>query len=288
MVFNQHIRPVPVFKTSKLRILIADDHYANLLLTQSLLQREGYNVICAKNGLQAVNACKNIVFDIILLDIQMPVMDGIEALSQIKKLGNPNIECPIFALTAHSDASEIQSILALGFDAVLRKPFRVQEMMDSLQNLRTNKPHLTPALQVNQHSGPEIYEDTLRLPLLEVQTISILINATGPERMKKILIAFWKDADMLITSLKGTRFNMNIDAQPTLDELRKTAHGLKGAAANIGLLRASRLSALLQNAPLQHAPYLIEKIESTLHASKSEIDNYCSQHECNNTRKAQA
>lgn len=256
-------------------VLLADDHFASRLLSQSLLQREGHEVTLVEDGKQAVQACKNKVFDLILLDIQMPVMNGFEALKWIKAIDNGNETAHIFALTAHSHLQEIRTIMSKGFGAVLQKPFRVAEMMRYLE--RPYKTHVNRAttLAVQDNTEQRIYLDVMELPLLETQTLDILLGAVGQKRMCKILAAYWNDADTMVKSLKSTRITLPVEAEKELIKLRKTAHGLKGASANIGLLKASRLAAKLQNAPMEDIPFLVETTERTLNESQSALRDYC-------------
>ena len=257
-----------------MHILVADDHYANRLLTQSLLQREGHEIALANNGKEAVRACMSNVFDLLLLDIQMPIMSGIQALKWIKTLENGNTIAPAFALTAHTHRAEINTILSKGFEAVLQKPFRVSEMMRHLGRPYKNGPERDMGQMPDIDAETKIYENVTDLPLLEVQTLDILLETIGPDRMCTVLKAYWKDANTMISSLKNTRL-MSQNREKELTELRKTAHGLKGASANVGLLRASRLSAFLQNAPFEDIPYLIETLENTLQDSQASLRDYC-------------
>ena len=256
-----------------LKILVADDHYANLLLTQSLLQREGHDVVLARDGKDALRMCSVQPFSLILLDIQMPIMDGPTALRHIRALPNSNAITLIFALTAHSEPSQIQQFLSYGFNAVLQKPFRIAELSQIIQT-GIAPTHHTPVLRPPQEDQREVI-DFESIPILETTTINILLEAIGPTRMEKVLTAYWQDADKMNMSLQSTRLSQPDNIEPDLVKLRKTAHGLKGASANIGLLRASRIAAKLQNAPIEMVPYLIEKLDSALHESRPAIYRHC-------------
>lgn len=256
-----------------LNILVADDHYANQLLTQSLLQREGHNVVLANHGKDALAAASVQNFSIILLDIQMPIMDGITAIAHIRKLPNQNANTLIFALTAHCSPSETQHLLKVGFNAVLPKPFRMADLKKIIQQGRANPAPFAPTSPIC--SDQKDYQELLQLPLLDTQTIDILYDAIGPDRMMRVLNAYWKDADKMLNTLLHTRLSNPDRFSENLIKLRKTAHGLKGASANIGLFRASRLAAKLQNAPVETIPLLIEGIVEVLKISRIEIYRYC-------------
>ncbi len=272
---KKHSVPFGKLVPKPLEILVADDHYANRLLTQSLLQREGHQIALAEDGKDAIEACRHQIFDVILLDIQMPVLNGFQALRAIRALDNGNADTKIFALTAHNHTDEIRTILRHGFEAVLIKPFRVADMMRHLD--RPYKPRLNRVYDDKDEirGAVSLYDETLNMPLLENQTLDILLDAIGPERMCRVLTAYWADALVMMDALKSARLHSTAKADEELIALRKTAHGLKGASANIGLLRAARLSARAQNAPIEDIPFLIEKIEQTLEESKPAIRDYC-------------
>ena len=116
------VKPKPV-STKKRQfsgsILLAEDHDDNRRLISRLLSSFGLEVLCAKNGLEAVELCKEFQPALILLDIQMPEMDGVTAFSKIRELG---FRQPIYALTANAMSHEISHYLAHGFTGHLKKP----------------------------------------------------------------------------------------------------------------------------------------------------------------------
>ncbi len=256
----------------RLVILVADDHFANRLLTQSLLVREGHHVILAQNGREAIHHCQFQVFDLILLDIQMPVLDGFEALKKIRATPSKNKTTPIYALTAYSDYGDIQKIYQRGFEAVLIKPFKISEMMRFYDKTCSEDKHPHSFLAQNR-SNP--YQDLMDLSVLETRTLDILLDAIGQERMCRVLTAYWKDAESMIGDLKAFKTRRKTVVSRTLVDLRKIAHGLKGTSANIGLLRAAHLSARLQNAPPHDIDFLIEILGQTLEESAPVIQKHC-------------
>lgn len=113
-----------------LRILVADDSPDNQQLVRILLQRYGYTVETAKNGLEAVKMAHRGNFDLILMDIQMPVMDGYEATRQLRASGYKQ---PIIALTAHAMAEERARTMAAGCNGHLTKPLDKTELLRTIQ-----------------------------------------------------------------------------------------------------------------------------------------------------------
>lgn len=113
-----------------LRILVADDAPDNQQLVRIILQRYGYTVEAAKNGLEAVKMALKGNFDLILMDIQMPLMDGYEATRQLRASGYKQ---PIIALTAHAMAEERARTIAAGCNGHLTKPLDKIELLRTIQ-----------------------------------------------------------------------------------------------------------------------------------------------------------
>src|SRR5690606_37861336 len=110
----------PLTLQTSLNVLAVDDQPANLKLLQVLLSDIGINVSCAGNGGDAIGLCRQQQFNLILMDIQMPGINGVDAMLAIKK--GLNSRTPVVAITAHALEDEKSRLLAAGFDAYLAKP----------------------------------------------------------------------------------------------------------------------------------------------------------------------
>jgi CheY-like chemotaxis protein len=110
------------------RVLLVEDNRINQTLALTLLKRMGYSVDLAENGLEAVSAANKEPYALILMDMQMPKMDGIEATCQIRTGHGLNHKSPIVALTANAMSSDKQACLAAGMNDFLSKPFSQQEL----------------------------------------------------------------------------------------------------------------------------------------------------------------
>lgn len=126
IVSQQGLSPSPEPQVLPVRtdihVLAVDDHPSNLKLVAALLENIGLSVKCARNGKEALEYFKNHSFDLILMDIQMPGMDGIEVTKSIRKMEKPGQHTPILALTAHALATEKETVLFAGMDGYLTKP----------------------------------------------------------------------------------------------------------------------------------------------------------------------
>jgi len=124
----------------RIRILLAEDNVINQTLAVRLLEKHGYSVTVAPDGQAAVGAFQTGVFDLVLMDIQMPGMDGFEATAAIRereKLTGGHI--PIVAMTAHALVGDQQKCLASGMDGYVSKPIRTSELFATIERMLGDK-----------------------------------------------------------------------------------------------------------------------------------------------------
>ena len=118
-----------------LRILLAEDSLVNQKLAIGLLEKYGHSMVVAENGQEALAQYAANVFDVILMDIEMPLLDGLQttlAIRQRERASGQHI--PIIAMTAHAMKGDRERCLAAGMDAYVSKPIRVSELLDALRN----------------------------------------------------------------------------------------------------------------------------------------------------------
>jgi len=122
-----------------LNVLIVEDILANQEVVRSLLEPVGCTVSAASNGVVAIELMENQIFDVILMDIRMPIMDGIETTKYIRENEGPHQDVPIIALTADASAENNATCLAVGADVFLTKPVIVSELFSSIRFVREMK-----------------------------------------------------------------------------------------------------------------------------------------------------
>jgi CheY-like chemotaxis protein len=116
-----------------LRVLVAEDNAVNQRLARRLLEKRGHQVVLAANGREALEAIEAHTFDLVLMDVQMPEVDGLEATAALRaKEAGQDTHLPVIALTAHAMKGDRERCLAAGMDAYLSKPIRHQELDDLL------------------------------------------------------------------------------------------------------------------------------------------------------------
>ena len=126
----------------RLRILVADDHPTNRRVVELILDQEAVDLVSVEDGAQAVEACRAAPFDLVLMDMQMPVMDGLTATREIRlhevAMGAPRT--PVVMLTANALPEHIAAGLDAGADRHLAKPFSVEALLAMVQELTTDAP----------------------------------------------------------------------------------------------------------------------------------------------------
>jgi two-component system sensor histidine kinase/response regulator len=119
-----------------LKILVVEDDATNRLLATNILKRNGYAIAIAKDGLEAVAMCSGESFDLILMDVQMPNMNGLEATSTIRKLEETSDRrTPILALTAHAMEGDRERCIDAGMDDYLSKPIHAKDLLAKIHTL---------------------------------------------------------------------------------------------------------------------------------------------------------
>ncbi|MGC2237192.1 MAG: response regulator [Pyrinomonadaceae bacterium] len=218
--------------TSKIRILIAEDNAINREVALSQLQSLGYLPDTAMNGLEAVEALKNQKYDVVLMDCQMPEMDGFEATAEIRRLENNSNNTPIIAMTANALEGDREKCLAAGMNDYLSKPVKIETLRKMLE--RWTSPANEPAKET-----PEKAET--KKDLLEAIDVSVLngyraLQQPGkPDLVEKLINLFIEGADKNLSSLRASVTNGNTEA------IKRGAHSIKGSAGNIGARQMAAL-----------------------------------------------
>lgn len=131
--------------TATYKILLADDNPVNLDLATRLLERKGHEIVTAENGKEAVDRFLEKTFDVILMDLEMPGISGIEAARQIRaKEKALSVETPaytpIIAMTAHDQETERTACLVVGMDGFISKPISIKTINQTIHDIIQNSP----------------------------------------------------------------------------------------------------------------------------------------------------
>lgn len=226
-------------ESRRLKVLVAEDNPTNQMVVQKLLERAGHEVTVVADGEAALDALANHAFDLALLDLNMPVMGGLEAGRTYragKKDGNP---IPIVALSADATMESRLACREAGFQEYLIKPFETKRLLSVLQAVTSKHPVLETA-EDRKPGVPETAEKEI-LPGIDEATLQE-IESLGPTRefVKNLIWIFLRDSEKRIQEMERSA------EQRDVKSLCKAAHSLKGIAGSIGALAVMDISDRLQ------------------------------------------
>jgi two-component system, sensor histidine kinase and response regulator len=225
----------PSISMHHLRILLAEDNIVNQKLAIGVLEKLGHKVVVAGNGLAALDKLKQDDFDLVLMDVQMPEMDGLTATREIrKKEMHTGARIPIIAMTAHAMKGDRENCLASGMDEYLSKPIRTLDLEAVLTKFFSVGSQLNQAADAGKN-GTGGWEQAAQ----QIFWKKALKNTAGDEELlHELLLTFQDDVPQLLKRLIQA---VEEDDRP---RIRSLAHSIKGS---LGFLETADAQAYFQN-----------------------------------------
>jgi two-component system sensor histidine kinase/response regulator len=232
-----------------LEVLLAEDNIVNQKLAVLLLHRRGHSVTVVGNGKQALAALEKHNFDVCLMDIQMPELNGLETTAAIRtKEGAASRRLPIIAMTAHAIKGDREICLRAGMDAYLSKPVRADELFQTIENLVADRTTGSSTSSSKTAPGAAFDESAFLLRMDGSHDVCV-----------QIAEAFFGECPRLMTALRAAL--QKKDAV----ELAATAHALKGTIANFtdgtAFQSAAKIEQLAREADLYRAAEALQRLE---------------------------
>jgi PAS domain S-box-containing protein len=220
------------------RVLLAEDNPANQMIAQAMLARLGLHVDVVSDGREAVDAVRSRPYDLVLMDIGMPEMDGIEATRTIRAMDEPKASVPVVAVTAHVMRGERATLLAQGFDDYLAKPVDRAALVDCLQKwLKEDDDKMT------LEGSREGYSDGGDSgPAIDRSVLDQLLDDVGRENAGPVIDAFIEELESQAVFLNEAAAANDVTA------MAQSSHRLKGSAASFGALGLGRVTAAIEQA----------------------------------------
>jgi CheY-like chemotaxis protein len=213
-----------------LHILLAEDNVINQQLTVRTLTKRGHEVTVVENGKLAVEALEKQSFDIVLMDVQMPEMDGLEATIAIRQReGSTGKHVPIIAITAHAMKGDRESCLAAGMDAYISKPVHIEELLQVTEGLTR---HVGP-IDRSPKPGP--------VNAMTIDREAALQRVEGDEVLLADLAKLFCDESPRMLSVIQEAIT-----RKNAESLERGAHSLKGSVATFSAQRAFNLALQLE------------------------------------------
>lgn len=225
-----------------LSVLLADDNSTNRLVVSKILERGGHMVQTVTNGEDALDALEENHFDLAIMDINMPVMTGIEAAKLFRFTETSTKRLPIIALTADASSEMADRAREAGIDACLTKPVQPADLLSVIEDMTgcgvANKPPTAQeGIDRAKEEGHSFESDfhSRQSPVLDQRVLHEIETLGGREFLSDLVTEFFEDAATLLVELRQAA--MELDAQ----RFRTEAHGLQSASANVGAITVHKL-----------------------------------------------
>jgi CheY-like chemotaxis protein len=248
---------------SALRVLVAEDHPVNRQYMAALLEGMGHKPFFAGNGLEAVQAIREQRFDLVLMDLHMPLLDGVGATLSIRALPDgAAATVPIIALTADAFAQTRERCLMAGMNDFLAKPVSPERLSAMLRRLFGG----ASAADASAGGTADIQVAEATPPVLDRATLDGALRAMPRDRMAHLLETFFEQGPDMVQRLRvALRDGQALD-------LRVNAHAVRGAALNFGLSALAQTAQALHegatHVPAHEIALLIQRFEQQLAASR--------------------
>ncbi|WP_075062319.1 response regulator [Ornatilinea apprima] len=216
-----------------LRILVAEDNPVNQKLAQRILEKMGYQSDLVANGLEAIEAVHRQHYDLILMDVQMPEMDGLDATREIIREFGQQHRPRIVAMTANAMRGDREACLTAGMDDYISKPIRLAELQEILirwgdQNFIDTTPSETQSAMV----PPDVFNpDTLQM-----------LQKLGHSAYQELIKIYLSESNLLVERIHSAL------AEQDLLTISRLAHNLHGSSINMGLDQVAGIARGLENA----------------------------------------
>jgi PAS domain S-box-containing protein len=222
-------RDAVVVQRPSRRVLLAEDNAVNRLVVTAILQKHGHTLLAVEDGVQAVAAVAREAFDVVLMDVQMPEMDGLEATIAIRNAERgTDRHIPIIALTAHAMVGDRDACFAAGMDAYLSKPVQPADLLAAID-------------KATQHAPT---------------TVEVAVVPVDDSVFDRVGVLARVENDLgllgeLVTMFQSESRRMRIEIRRTLDVqdgkgLQRLAHTLKGSASSLGGTGVARAALVLE------------------------------------------
>jgi CheY-like chemotaxis protein len=240
---------------SPLKILLAEDNAINCKLTQSILNKKGWQVVTASTGKEVLHLLDSETFDLILMDVQMPEMDGYEATAVIREQEkSTRAHIPIIALTAHAMSRDKERCLKAGMDAYVSKPMKAAELYGTIARLM---------------HGEELSEPGEAPQKTELIDLSRAMEAVDGDKglLRALVDDFLEDYPQHLEELE------DLIAKNDSAQVERKAHSFKGSIGNFGVGEAYELAyqieTLGKESRLEGAADVLKKLEEQMNRFKA-------------------
>lgn len=220
-------------KNKETLLLLVEDGKANQVVIMSMLENAGYKVELAEDGLQAIESVKRKFYDLILMDISMPYMDGIEAASLIRGMAGEIAKIPIIAITAYTTVIDRQRCFESGMNDYLTKPINKKTLIKTVKKWLADK-----ELQDEKKNNLTANTD---LEFIDEKVVKQLEQDLSETLIAEILSVFKKETEDLLEQLEMLKGNQDVQGMQAI------FHTLKSSFGTFGAINLSQLAKLAED-----------------------------------------
>lgn len=225
-------------RVRSLQVLVADDHAANRMVLQRLLQKAGHRAVCVEGGEEVLNALETSDYDAVIADLHMPGVSGLDLLRQLRIMEAGSARrTPVIVLSADVTPESISACEQAGARAFLAKPVSTTRLLDTLADIASKGRSAAPVTSVR--SDFPVSDGTFDPSVLD--ELGALGMGDGFER--EFIAQCLRDADGCVTAL------MQAGERDDWERVREQAHALKGVSSNLGLIKLAAVSGELMRLP---------------------------------------
>ena len=236
-----------------LRLLVAEDNAINQQVATGLLARLGHRADVASDGGEAVVLVERGDYDLVLMDVQMPEMDGIAATRAIRALSGPKAKVPIVAMTANAMAGDRETFLEAGMDDYISKPISRRSLQALLERWEARLSGPVAAPEAAKDAEPVALEPSEQLT--DPDICREMAEELGVDRYAKLVDRLMTDLPALLEAMRS-----QLESKDVLG-LGRSAHSLKGSAGNLGFTALFEAAKALDQASHEQPEFLAERLE---------------------------
>ena len=232
-----------------LRVLLAEDNKINQKYAIALLQKAGHAVEVVDNGHQAVDAVRRNSYDVILMDVQMPELDGVGATKEIRALGPPKGAITIIAMTANAMVGAEKEYLDAGMDDYVSKPVqpevlftKLAKVAKAIETMLPSHEAMPPVSDEARAPAVELPQERVVMAVLDQDKLQSLLDAMRTENVRDLLRLYLLDTDSHVALIRKQ------SADGDLQSIARNAHVIISTAGNIGAMQVCALAQRLNQA----------------------------------------
>ena len=255
---------------TRARVLVAEDNAVNQKVAVRMLERLGYEADVAANGREALEALSRNHYAAVLMDVQMPELDGYEATVEIRRREGEDRHTPIIAMTASAMQGDREKALEVGMDDYISKPVKPEELDEVLERSIPQSGTGADSAEEGTNAAASSADASSPLDRSVLEGLRELQQEGEPDVLVELIELFLEDVPLQLVALREAVKGEDADS------VQRVAHTLKGSCGNMGAARMAEICADLQeigdSGDLARAPELLERLEAEFDRVRSALE----------------